>query len=80
MLLSLPNARLIAFSRTCLTLSQTTLVFTCLQYKYFENTVGKGEITCKEQFLLFHRVSYPFRELSAIFIKFEIVICKLFQF
>ena len=29
------------------------LVFTCLQYKAFENTVGKGEIARKEQFLLF---------------------------
>ena len=27
-----------------------------------------------------HSVFYPYRELSAIFIKFEIVICKLFQF
>ena len=29
------------------------LVFTCLQYKSFENTVGKKEIACNEQFLLF---------------------------
>ena len=29
------------------------LFFTCLQYKSFENTVGKGEIACNEQFLLF---------------------------
>ena len=29
------------------------LVFTCLQNKSFENTVGKGEITHNEQFLLF---------------------------
>ena len=29
------------------------LVFTCLQYKSFENTVGKGEIARNEQFLLF---------------------------
>ena len=29
------------------------LVFTCLQYKSFENSVGKGEIACNEQFLLF---------------------------
>ena len=29
------------------------LVFTCLQYKSFENTVGKEEITHNEQFLLF---------------------------
>ena len=27
-----------------LTLSQTSLVFTCLQYKSFENIVGKGKI------------------------------------
>ena len=27
-----------------------------------------------------HSVFYPFGELSAIFIKFEIVVCKLFQF
>ena len=29
------------------------LVFTCLQYKSFENFVGKGEIARNEQFLLF---------------------------
>ena len=27
-----------------------------------------------------HSVFYPFGELPAIFIKFEIVVCKLFQF
>ena len=27
--------------------------FTCLQYKSFENTAGKGEIASDEQFLLF---------------------------
>ena len=37
----------------------------------FENTMGKGEIARNEQFPLF---------LSAIFVKFEIVVCKLFQF
>ena len=36
-----------------LTLSQTSLVFTCLQYKSFQNTVSKGEIARNEQFLLF---------------------------
>ena len=46
----------------------------------FENTVGKGEIARNEQFLLFHGVFYPLEERSAIFIKFEIVVCKLFQF
>ena len=48
--------------------------------KPFENTVGKGEIARNEQFLLHPRVFYPFRELSAIFIKFKIVVCRLFQF
>ena len=33
--------------------SKQAMVFTCLQYKSFENTVGKGEIACNEQFLLF---------------------------
>ena len=32
---------------------KTALVFTCLQYKSSENTVGKGEIDGNEQFLLF---------------------------
>ena len=45
-----------------------------------QNTVGKGEIARNEQFLCSHRVFYPFRELSAIVIKFEIVVCKLPQF
>ena len=52
----------------------------CLQYKSFENTVGKGEIAHNVQFFLFHSVFQPFGELSAIFIKFKIVVCKLFQF
>ena len=45
------------------------LVFTCLLNKSFENTVGKGEIACNEQFLLFPqcfppiwRTSYHFHQ------------------
>ena len=34
------------------------LVFTCLQYKSFENTVGNGEIARNEQILLFPQ-SFP---------------------
>ena len=42
------------------TFPKQALVFTCLQYKSFENTVGKGEIARKEQFLLFPvSVFYP---------------------
>ena len=36
------------------------LVFTCLQYKPLENTVGKGEIARIEQFLLFPHCFLPF--------------------
>ena len=32
-----------------------------LQYKSFENTVGKGEIACNEQFLLFPQCFLPIR-------------------
>ena len=35
-------------------------VFTCLQCKSFENTVGKGEIACYEQFLLFSQYFLTF--------------------
>ena len=35
------------------------LDLTCLQYKSFENTVGKGEIACNEQFLLFPQHVLP---------------------
>ena len=53
----------------------------CLQYKSFENTVGKGDIARNKQFLLFpHSVFYSFEELSASSINFEIVVWKLFQF
>ena len=54
--------------------------FTCLQHKLFENTVGKGEIARNEQFLLFPHCFLPFGKLLAIFINFEIFVCKLFQF
>ena len=55
--------------------------FTSLQYKSFENTAGKGEIARNEQFLLFPQCFlYLFGELTAIFNKLEIVVCKLFQF
>ena len=36
------------------------LFFTCLQYKSFEITVGKGEIARHEQFLLFPQRFLPF--------------------
>ena len=35
------------------------LVFSCLPYKSFENTLGKGEIACNEHFLLFLQYFLP---------------------
>ena len=55
--------------------------FDALENKPLENTVEKGEIARNEQYLLYPTVFfYPFIELSAIFIKFKIVVCRLFQF
>ena len=44
-----------------LTLSQISLGFTCLQYKLFENTMGKGKIAGNEQFFLFPQCFLPFQ-------------------
>ena len=43
-----------------LTLYQTSLDFMYMQFKSFENTVGKGEIARNEQFLLFPLCFLPF--------------------
>ena len=44
-------------------------------------TLWKEEkLLVTSNFTLFHSVFCPFRELSAIFNKLEIVVCKLFQF
>ena len=65
----------------CLPFPKQALVFTCLQYKSFENTVGKGEIARNEQFLLFpHVFSTHLKKFLPFLIKFEIVVCKLFQY
>ena len=53
-----------------LTLSQTSMVFRCLRYKSFENTVGKGEIARNKQFLLFPQCFLPIWR-TVIFIKFQ---------
>ena len=52
----------------------------CLQYKSIENTAYKQEIAHNKQFLLFPQFFLPACKTSAIFIKFEIVICKLNEF
>ena len=40
----------------------------------------KKKLLVKSNFSFSHSVFYPLGELSAIFIKFKIVVCKLFQF
>ena len=40
----------------------------------------KEKMLVMSYFSFSHSVFYPFGELSAIFIKFKIVVCKLFQF
>ena len=49
-------------------------VFTCMQYKSFETTVGKGEIARNEHFLLFPqrflsfwRTFCPFHQIQKLF-------------
>ena len=63
-----------------LSLSQKqALVFTCLQYKSFENTAGKGEIARNEQFLLFPQCFVSGWIIFCHFHQFKIVVCKLFS-
>ena len=50
----------------------------CLQFKSFQNTGKKEKLLVTSNFSFFHGVFYPFGQLSAIFIKFEIV-CKFFS-
>ena len=46
--------------RNVLPFPRQAIVFTCLQYKSFENSVAKGEIARNEQFLLFRQCFLPF--------------------
>ena len=40
----------------------------------------KEKLLVTSNFSFSHIVFYPFGYLSAIFVKFEIIVCKLFQF
>ena len=62
-----------------LTLSQTNPDFTCLLYKSLKTLWEKKKMLVMSNFFLSHSVFYPFREVSAIFIESNLVICKLFQ-
>ena len=45
-------------------------------WKHWENE----KLLVTSNFFFNHGIFYPFKELSAIFIKFRIVVCRLFQF
>ena len=53
------NVFLKAFSLLCFLFPKQALVITCLQYKSFENTAGKGKIARNEQFFLFPQCFLP---------------------
>ena len=54
-------------------------VFMCLQYKSFENTVGKGEIAPNEQFLLFPVFSTLLENLLPFSSKLKLSSAKSFS-
>ena len=54
--------------------------FMYLQKNSFENTAGKGKLLVTSNFSFSLSVFYPFGELSAIYVKFRIIVCKLFEF
>ena len=64
-----------------LTQSHTVTPFDALgNISLFKTLWEKEILLVMSKFSFTHRVFYPFRELSGIFIKFKIVICRLFQF
>ena len=64
-----------------LTLSQTSLGFYVSAVQVFKKTLWEMEkLLVTSNFSFSNSIFYPFGELSVIFIKFEIVVCKLFQF
>ena len=70
-----------SFVRMILTLSQTSPGFYLSAAQAFRKHCGKKEKSLiTSNFSFSPSVFYPFGELSVIFIRFVIVVCKLFQF
>ena len=63
-----------------LTLSQTSPGFHVCRKSLLKTQWEKKKLLVTSNFFFSHSVFYPFWELSAIFTKHEIVVCKLFQF
>ena len=61
------------------TFSQTSRGFYTSAVQVLKKTLRKGEIALNKHFLLFPQC-FKFEELSSISIKFEIIVCKFFQF
>ena len=61
-----------SLGKSTLTLSQTSPGLKCLKFKSLKVLVTSN-------FSFSHSIFYRFGELSAIFIKFEIVVCKHFD-
>ena len=71
-------ARLLFMTRSSLTLSKRFLGV--CSTSLLKTLWKKEKLLVTSNFSISHSVFYPFGELSAIFIKFKIVVCKLFQF
>ena len=56
------------------------LYFSVCRTSLLKTLWEKEKLLVKSYFSFFHNVFYPFGELPAIFIKSEIVVCKLFHF
>ena len=61
-----------------LTLSQTSPGFYMSAGQVFWKHWEKEKLHVTSNFSFSHRNFYPFQKLSAIFVQFEIVVCKLF--
>ena len=74
------SKRQVSFSEPCLTLSQTSPGFYTSAVQVFWKHWEKEKLLIRSNFSFSHCVFYLFGELSDIFDKFEIVVCRLFQF
>ena len=61
-------------------LSQTSPGLRVCSASLLKTLWEKEKLLVTSNFSFSHSVFYPFEELSIIFIKFEIVVCKLFQY
>ena len=63
-----------------LTLTQTSPCFYVSAVQVFGKHWEKEKLLVTSNFSFCHSVFYPYRELSAIFIKLEFIACSFFQF